>query len=207
MRNGKEVKYMETYIALFLLIMPGYLARIVSGHLCDNINTSDKFRLTMEALLYDAAIMPIVYSVLHFWTSEIDDAKLFFSNTGNVMVYGACAIAISVLVGVSWKWILSVYQRFINYIRKKSCDNEITIGKSIYDINFNDGEVHLVEVFKDEKLIGRGYISGMYFDNKEILLADAEDIFNELEENAGEKSYKHVYIDFGNGFTIKEINI
>ena len=197
---------METYIALFLLIMPGYLAKIVNGHLCDNINTSDKFRLTMEALLYDAAIMPVVYSLLHFWTADIENVKLFFSNMGNVMVYGACAIIVSVLVGGIWKWLLLRYQNIINFIRGRDNGNEITIGKSVYDINFNDGQVHLVEVYKDEKLMGRGYLSRMYFDNKEILLEDAEKIFHSLEE-FGDKIYKNVYVDFGNGLTIKEIDM
>ncbi len=196
---------METYIALFLLIMPGYLAKIVNGHLCDNIDTSDKFRLTMEAMLYDSAIMPIVYVLLHFWTSEIDNVKLFFSNMGNTMVYGTCAIIISILVGIAWKWLLLAYQLVVNFIRGDD-GNEITIGKSIYDINFNDGKVHLVEVYKEGNLICRGYLSKMYFDNKEILLEDAEEVFDEMEK-CGKKSYKNFYVDFDNALTVKEIDM
>lgn len=197
---------METYLALLLLIMPGYVAKTVNGHLCDNINTNDKFRLTMEALMYDAIIIPIVYGLLHLWTVDIDNVELFFSNMGNTMAYGVCAIGISVMVGILWGWLLPYYQKAVNCIRDRDGGNAITIGKSVYDIYFNDGEVHLVEVYKDEKLLGRGYIYQMYFDNKEILLEEAEEVFAGLQK-LGKKPYGNVYVDFGNNLTIKEINM
>lgn len=197
---------METYLALFLLIMPGYLAKIVNGHLCDNIDTNDKFKITMEALLYDAVIIPIVYFLLHFWTSDIDNIHLYFSNMGNTMVYGAVAIVISILTGIAWKWGLLKYQNFINWIRDREKDNIITIGKSVFNIRFNDGKVHLVEIYKNGDLIGSGYLSNMYFDNREIMLEDAKEVFDLLDKCNG-KEYKAIYLDIASGIMIKELNM
>lgn len=195
---------METYIALFLLIMPGYLAKIVNGHLCDNININDKFKLTMEALLYDAVIIPAVYVLIHLQTADIDNVPLFFSNMKNIMVYGAVAIAVSLASGVAWKWGALIYQGLINWLRGEG--NNITIGKSVFNISFNDGKVHLIEIYKNGDIIGRGYLSCMYFDNQEIVLEDAQEIFDLLDQYNG-KEYKKIYLDFANGILIKEIDM
>lgn len=201
---------METYLALLLLIMPGYVAKTINGHLCDNINTNDKFRLTMEALMYDAAIIPIVYLLLHFWTADIDNINIFFANMKNIMVYAGCAGIVSVVFGILWKWILVWYQQGINSLRgaekgEKPEANKITIGKSLFDISFNDGQAHLVEVYKDGNVIGRGYLSGMYYDNHEITLAVGKEEEGLTSMDESEKHYKFIYMDWKNGLVVKEL--
>ncbi|KHM52468.1 hypothetical protein SAMN02745671_01221 [Anaerovibrio lipolyticus DSM 3074] len=195
---------MDSYITLCLLIMPGYLARVINHHLCDSIVSNNKFDTIMESLLYDIVIIPLVYIIIRLLTPEIDDISSFFMNMNNVIIYGICSIVVSILLGWLSKYLIEIYQNIINRLRDN--DNKITIGKSIYNMNFNDGKVHLIEVYKDNTLLYKGILSNMYFDNKELLLEDANEEFK-LIEQYGQLVYKKTYINWESGIMIREVDI
>ena len=197
---------MENYIALLLFVMPGYLARLTYGHVEDRILEKDKFHIVMESLLYNMAIIPTVYVILLYMGSGIEDPYIFFSTPINIARYAVCAIITAMLAGITWKYLKPQYVKAINYIRKTSNQNAVNLDKSVFDIIFNDGDVHWVEIHRDGELLARGILGSMFAARGELHIVDAEDCISAyMDENGKPKHYEGTYIDYKNNLVIKEI--
>lgn len=87
--------------------------------------------------------------------------------------------------------------------------NEIDISHTIFDDIFNDGKRHFVEVYKDDKFIGRGELTMKVEKYKELYLEDGEEGYNKLlkARNVTALPYKGIYIDGKTGIVIKDINL
>lgn len=198
---------MENYIALLLIVMPGYLSRLIYRHISDEVPDKDKFKIIMESLLYDVIILPLVYLIIHYITPDIDQIKMFFTIPQYIGMYAICALFLSIVVSVSWKYLKPKYNHIVNYIRKARGLNEITLNQSVFTRAFNDGLTHWVEVYKDDKLITRGLILHFWDSNAELYVCDAEDCISPYLDIEGKvKQYKGVYVDYKHNIVIKEID-
>ena len=196
----------ENYIALLLFVMPGYLARLVYGHLEDGMFEKDKFRIIMESLLYNMAIIPTVYFALVCMGFNAESPNLFFSATLNIAVYAACAVMAAIVAGGAWKFLKPFYVKGINRLRRASDQNTIDLDKSVFDIAFNDGQIHWVEVHREGEMLARGIMGMMYASRGELYVTDEENCISVYTDEQGNpKRYKGTYIDYKNNLTIKEI--
>ena len=197
---------METYMALLLFVMPGYLARLVYGHVEDRILEKDKFHIIMESLLYNMLIIPAVYIALSCIGVSVENVQAFFLIPTNIAIYGVCSFVMAVLTGFAWKYLKPWYVRGINCVRKLSNQNAINLGKSVFDLTFNDGEVHWVEVYRDERLLTRGILQTMFAVRGELYVTDEKNISAYTDESNKIKRYKGTYIDYKNNLVVKEID-
>lgn len=197
---------MESYVALLLFVVPGYLARLVYGHVEDGVLEKDKFRIIMESLLYNMAIIPTVYLALLCAGRTMNPPYIFFSEPINIAMYAGFSVVVAVLAGVAWKYLKPWYVRGINRVRKISNQNAIDLDKSVFDLAFNDGKSHWVEVYKEDKVLARGLLGIMYASNGELYITDEEDCISPyLDENGKPKQYMGTYIDYKNNLLIREI--
>ena len=198
---------MESYVALLLFVMPGYLARLIYGHVEDGVLEKDKFRIVMESMLYNMAIIPTVYFMLLCTGRTLESPHTFFSVPDNVAVYAIYSTMAAIAAGIAWKHMKSRYVKGINRLRKLSNQNTIDIDKTVFDIVFHDGEVHWVEVYRDGELLTRGILGSMFTSHGELHIVDAEDYISAYtDENAKPKHYEGTYIDYKNNLVIKEIS-
>ena len=111
------------------------------------------------------------------------------------------------LAGITWKYLKPQYVKAINYIRKTSNQNTVNLDKSVFDIIFNDGDVHWVEIHRDGELLARGILGSMFAARGELHIVDAEDCISAyMDENGKPKHYEGTYIDYKNNLVIKEIS-
>jgi hypothetical protein len=198
---------MESYVALLLFVMPGYLARLVYGHVEDGVLEKDKFRIVMESMLYNMAIIPTVYFMLLCTGRKLESLYTFFSVPDNVAVYAICSTIGAIAAGIAWKRLKPWYVKGINRLRKSSNQNTIDIDKTVFDLAFNDGSTHWVEVYRDNKLLARGILGYMFTSHGELYVIDAEDYISAyMGENGKPKHYEGTYIDYKNNLVLKEIS-
>ncbi len=197
---------MENYVALLLFVMPGYLARLVYGHVEDGVFEKDKFRIIMESLLYNMAIIPMVYLALICLGINVESPHLFFSLPRNIASYAVCAVVAAIIAGVAWRYLKPFYVKGINRLRRASDQNTIDIDKSVFDLAFNDGQIHWVEVYREGEMLARGIMGMMYASRGELYITDEEDCISVYMDKLGNpKRYKGTYIDYKNNMVIKEI--
>ena len=197
---------MEGYMALLLFVMPGYLARLVYGHVEDRILEKDKFHIIMESLLYNIVIIPAVYIALLCIGVSTENVQAFFLIPTNIAIYGVCSFVMAILAGLAWKYLKPRYVKGINLVRKLSNQNSIELGKSVFDLTFNDGEVHWVEIYRDAELLARGILYRMFAARGELYVTDEKDISAYMDESNKIKRYKGTYIDYKNNLVVKEID-
>ncbi len=198
---------MENYIALLLFVMPGYLARLVYGHVEDGVLEKDKFRIIMESLLYNMAIIPTVYLALLCTGKKVESPYTFFSESINIAMYAGSSVVVAILSGVAWKYLKPWYVKGINRLRKSSNQNTIDIDKTVFDLVFNDGSTHWVEVYRDDKLLARGILGRMFISRGELYIVDEEDCISAYVDQQGKsKRYVGTYIDYKNNLIIKDIS-
>ncbi|MFC2499962.1 MAG: hypothetical protein ACFNUC_04345 [Selenomonas noxia] len=198
---------MESYVALLLFVMPGYLARLIYGHVEDGVLEKDKFRIVMESMLYNMAIIPIVYFMLLCTGRTLESPYTFFSVPDNVAVYAIYSTMAAIIAGIAWRYMKPWYVKGINRLRKSSNQNAIDIDKTVFDIAFNDGDVHWVEIHRDGEMLARGILGSMFTTHGELYIVDAEDCISAYtDENGKPKHYEGTYIDYKNNLVIKEIS-
>lgn len=199
---------MESYFALLLLVMPGYLARLINSHLTNEMKETDKFRIVMESMLYNVFILPAIYAILYCYNPMVENIQQFFTAPVNIGLYLACMLGVSILLGAAWSKLKPVYTWSINCIRRWRGKNDIAISKLLFDIKFDDGEIHFVEVYRDEKLLGRGILSNMYAENGELFLVNAENVIKtSFAQYESSPEYKGIYLDYKNNLIVKELAV
>lgn len=182
---------------IILLIAPGYISKKIYELLSDDIADKDNFQTIMESFVFSVFIIMPAYAM---------SALLGYDNYTDpkfIATYALTALVLSVVVAFAWRYIKPKFIGGIN----KARSNNITPGKATFDILFNDGEPHLVEVYNDNGLmITRGLIDHMYFDNKEFSLEDAEDCFTALNERGALQCIK-TYVSLDSLTTVREYAI
>lgn len=157
---------MEAQIAILLLIVPGYIARKIYKHTNDVRDDLSTFEETLYCLMYSGIISLLAIVILIGWFVPFDsilelsifDLKDIFTKLTFVALYMCVVLVLSILTGIGIYRLNAWYTYIINKIRGKD-KTSVVLNKSIFDTYFNDGKYqHYVDVYKDDKFIGRGRI-------------------------------------------------
>lgn len=206
---------MDNYIALLLLVVPGFISRKIYGYLVDLQPTKDNFEETTYSLIFSAFNILGIYIIFYFVSWYEGNVELLtkaniinsFNNPRIVAIYAVMAFLSSVLIAFIWKMLYPYYIKFINYFRKKSGQNELSMSDSVFYDSFNDGKMHWVEICKDGKVLARGVIVRMDKENGEYYLLDAEGNFQQVTDTEGKiRKYKGYYFDAKNNIFIREVD-
>lgn len=197
---------MENYIALLLLVVPGFIARKIYKQTTNIREDLSQFEETLYCLFYSLIIAIISLWICGAWYGDIKTIITLYNNLKFITSYAITASVLSILLGLFIKYLLYWYNKAINRLRHNK-DGEIAISHTIFDDVFNDGNHHFVEVYKDGKLLGRGEIKSSVEKYKEFYLEDGEMGYRKLSFALGisQIPYKGVYIDGKTGIVIKEI--
>ena len=219
---------MEDYIALLLLVVPGFIARKVYKQTNDVHETTDQFTETLYCLLNSMAIFIIIFArigILSFtdvWAKNLFDLKVLsetFETMSFVLEYSLAALIVSIILGLITGWLLDIYTKFINIIRRKKDMSDIAISHMVFDDIFNSPEYefidpygnrikHLVAIYKEDKLIARGNLEKSAGLGHEIYLTDCEAAFKKIEETfGGFPRFRGTYINGQTGILIKEYDV
>lgn len=206
---------MDNYIAILLLVVPGFISRKIYGNLVDLQPAKDNFEETTYSLIFSAFNILGIYIIFYLVSWYDGDLRFLtktnimnsFNNPRFVATYAIMALLSSLLIAFIWKMIHPGYIYFINYFRKKSRKNELSASDSVFHDSFNDDETHWVEICKDDKVLIRGVILRMDRENGEYYLLDAEENFQVFTNEEGKiKRYKGCYFDAKNNIIIREID-
>lgn len=209
---------MEAQIAILLLIVPGYIARKIYKHTNDVRDDLSTFEETLYCLMYSGIISLLAIVILIGWFVPFDsilelsifDLKDIFTKLTFVALYMCVVLVLSILTGIGIYRLNAWYTYIINKIRGKD-KTSVVLNKSIFDTYFNDGKYqHYVDVYKDDKFIGRGRIKNSVEKYKELGLEPCEAKLEALRKRFDEDEielYKNIYYDSKSGLLIKEYNV
>lgn len=211
---------MENYIALLFLIVPGFISRKIykqTHNIRDNLT---QFEKTMYCLLNSSIIIIVMLFILDSFSyistaSKVQDITALFNDIKFILFYGFSVSLVSIFIGLSTYRALRIYNWIINKIRDAD-DSKIEISTTIFDNCFNRQTLfqkkhninHLVEIYKNDKLIGRGELISSVEKYKEFQLKPCEESIETIIEAKGSKNlYSVIYIDGQTGLVIKEIDL
>ena len=200
---------MENYIALLLLIVPGFIARKIYKQTNNVREDLSQFEETLYCLATSLVIGIISLWVAGaYFTNDISTIKGLFGNITFIRNYALTCLLISIPVGFLIYASLRIYNKVINVARGNN-KGQVVLSTTVFDERFNDGNYHFVEVYKDDKLLGRGMLNDRIEKYKELYLIDSEKAYKELLQSYEVEKfpYKGIYIDGKSGIVIKEINL
>ncbi len=148
---------MEQYVAILLLVVPGFIAMTISETFNRQKKKRDTFEITVSSLIYSVFVILFVYIFLLVFTEvSISDSNIkeLFTSPRFVIKYATISILVSVYCGYMWNVIQPAYFFLINALRKMAGKNEIYNGTT-FEVIFDDGNPHLIKINqKDIEQIG-----------------------------------------------------
>ena len=145
---------METYIAILLLIVPGFISIIIFEKLYYPITKKFELELITRSLIFSVFVVLLNYITLILFNGlsiEENNISNLFSSVKFVILYGLVTITWSVYLGYIWGKLSFILNKITNYHKKlygKTLLNECCVFDSIFD----DGKMHLVKVEHDNKI-------------------------------------------------------
>lgn len=204
---------METYIALLLMIVPGFIAREVYDKLNNERNQTNKFEETIIALIFSVFVLGLNFLLLivvHIIiVRKLSDVRNLFSQFNSIsftLMYIGITIIFSIIVGFTWHLLSPILQTITDIIRKHEGKNEIIFAPSVWDLKFDDGNNHAICVIKDNKEIAKGFIGklGHSVNSKEMYL-EGTSYIDALPEYF--EDIKAMYVNIDSSFVIAEYNL
>lgn len=169
---------MENYIALLLLVVPGFIAKHVYGKINSQISTEDKFDNIITALIFSIFIMLLNYLVLNFFgiieSVTFLEITTLFGTVNFVLKYTLITLVTAVIVAFVWDNIEPLCMDLINKYRDEKKRNHVS-RDTVFSKSFNDNQSHLISVEKDDKELFRGLILHINSGTKEMYIQAVED--------------------------------
>jgi len=203
---------MEQYIAMLLIIMPGFVSHKIYERLNSDKRIENSFDKTVTALLYSTAIMVVNYNILNtkYKFTTLVDIRNMFNNLNFIKNYITITIISCFFVAVIWNIIHPrLTTRMVNIVRWIERKSPVGAKDYVWDYIFNDKNLHekAVMIEKNGNFIGRGYINCFSYD-KNILKEIYINRIAFLEQNSDQYSkFKGIYIDNENNLIIKEYDL
>lgn len=201
---------MQQYLAMILIIAPGFLVRTIHEDLTwDRVVKSD-FEKTIISLIYSIPIFAINFLILWCYKIKtINELIEKFNSVSFIFKYAILTIVSSlVFIGV-WSIIYpNIAFKIVNLIRDKRNLNIIDERPTAWDAFINDGQkFKAVRIVKSGKEIGKGFVSKWNFkdgNEKEICL-EKEKVFD-LFPNAFDE-VESTYYNFDKDLIISKYNL
>lgn len=200
---------MESYIALLLLIVPGFVARKIYKQTNNIREDLGQWEESLYCLFYSLVLAVVAMALTGaLQMNTIPQWEQLFASMAFCIKYAAVVGVGSVILGLLTHPLLTRYIWLINKIRRQQ-DGYIDISKTIFDECFSDGELHIVEVYKDGKFLARGGLIRYSEKYKEFYLEDVEEEYTDLLYQRGvpRLPYLGTYVDGQTGMSIKVIDL
>lgn len=205
--------FLETYIAILFMIIPGFITRGIYQRLNYNIREKTDFETTISALIYSVFVICITFFILIkanlFHLDKISTLKGHFEDPIFILEYAGLTLMVSIVLAFLWDYIYPCISRLENQYRRKRNRNEVLNGESLWDSVFNDGKEHIVSVEIDGIDKGKGTLIGMSTASEgkiEFRIRNQNEI-NFLENNGVELTLKATYFDLKNKIVVREYNL
>jgi hypothetical protein len=200
---------MEQYIALLLMILPGFAAHQIYERMNSGTKAEDTFDKTAISLLYSVGVLGMNYFFIWLlWgLTTISQIMNSFNRIGFILSYILITVASCLIVAVIWNFIYPRIPWVLNLVRRIEKKPDIGEQETVWDHIFRKTKYHAVSIERDGVEIVNGIISGFSFGhntNKEFyieqvgLIKKRPELFDEV---------KGVYIDCQNNLIIKEYDL
>lgn len=199
---------MGAYISLLLLIVPGFVARKIYKQTNNIREDLGQWEESLYCLFYSLLLAVVAMALTGALQADtIPQWEQLFTSMSFCIKYSAVVGIGSVILGLLTRPLLTVYNRIINKVRRQQ-DGYIDISQTIFDECFSDGEIHIVEVYKDGKFIARGGLIRHSEKYKEFFLEDIEEDYIKKMYDLGisQLPYLGTYVDGQTGISIKVID-
>jgi hypothetical protein len=208
---------MENYLAILLLIVPGYIARKIYKHTNDVRDDLSTFEETLYCLMFSGIISIVALTIMvisihgcyfDYSTLHVSDIQLYANNLGFIGKYVGLVLIVTTILGLSTYWLNIYYTYCVNMVRGTE-KAAVVLNQSIFDSYFNDGKYqHFVEVYKDGTLLCRGRLNSNVEKYKELGIEPCENGIKDMMVALKMKQprYKKIYYDGIRGILIKEFD-
>ena len=201
---------MENYIALLLLVAPGFVVTNMCNKLNENRVVSNKFEKTVDSLIASVCVMSLIYvylSMFHGAGADINYFRTKFGDLNFVADYICLSIA-SIFITISaWHGVLKrVYTWAINKIRISE-NKDGVFNEGVFQKVFSDGDIHVVLIEQDGKEIVKGFVKYVCEEDKKDIFIDKIELIRDTDEEKNFnflKRIKGVYYDFDTRTKITE---
>ena len=173
---------METYIAMLLFIVPGFISMFVYNRISNPERKKSDFMKTVSALIFNIFIFGETLLILQPFYPEINILGLTnnFKYANFAVFYILTTLVCGIVTAVLWDILSSnVVPLVVNKYRVETMNrNKILEKPSAFENIFNDGKNHLVCITKADREIGFGMLKKMNFgadQNFELSLCDIGD--------------------------------
>lgn len=142
---------LSSYIAIMLLIMPGFISHNIVTFLGSNVASQDKFGTTVISLSYSVFIMMIDYGIL--WLNGITPNVSMLNDPINVVIFTAITLFVSIVVRITWAAVIrrivcwGLNQIRCGWLQKSKMDDMTTMDAVFNCENFSP----IVKVIKGDK--------------------------------------------------------
>ena len=198
---------METYIAILLLVVPGFIAINIFEKLNYQKRRRDSFETTTKALIFSVFIIILNYLVFRFFDKSnmsAQNIRMLFTSTDFIIQYAIITILNSILVGYLWSIIGSVFYIIINKLRLLEGQTKIN-GFSVFESYYENNQEHLLRVEQGRKT-RVGFLEKFSFDDGKIseisLIRE-----HEAKEIVDKISLKEKFSYINGELTLTEYNI
>lgn len=202
---------MQQYIAILLLIVPGFIIRIIKDILVPGDRIKSDFEKTVLALIYGIPVFLVNYIVLvnKVKITTVSELIQKFNSLGFIVKFALLTLGVTMIMSLLISFIDSISMlKIINFIRVKFGEHEIARGQSVWNTFWAEGHPYkAVEIYKGDKLITRGFRYKWTTnpdEDKEVVL-EAGDIFDAHIDwfDVVDKTYYNINKDI----MIKEYNL
>jgi len=199
---------MESYFALLLLIVPGFIAQKIFKLLNQDKKYNSNLEETISSLIMSIFILGIdvILLISVYGINFISELKLYFNSFHFLLGYTILTITISIAFGLLWNILCPYFLSVINKIRGLSNKNTIKITKNVWDSVFDDGTNHAIYIEKDGKEYTKGFIKELSdFNNSRELFLEGEDLIDRNPELFS--NFKGTYINFDQNIKVCEYDL
>lgn len=199
---------MENYIAMLLVVAPGFIARNIYERLNSGEKEKSDFRRTVIALLHSIPIVVISLVVVVSLTEieTIPQLMKSMEEIRSMLKYTALMLMVTALYVTLLSIVHPKYTTMLaNFIRKYRGLSEVSQEDDAWNIMFNNNESQPVAIFKDGKQIACGLVKNWnHADNEEKeLILEGEWI----EEHLDEDDVTRTYYSLDKDILIKEYSL
>lgn len=202
---------MEEYIAILLLVAPGFLSKSLYDWINSGVKESSEFQRTIIAIVNSIPILGLNLLVIYRYTTieNIDQLLKNVKDIKMLLMYIFLTLVSTIIFTLIWSELhprLTI--KLVNKLRRGKGYSEIEEQRAVWDCMFNnDKENHAISISKNNVEVARGFVKSWSFpqnEEKEILLENKEIMDNNPECFEEEEC---IYYNLDKEILIKEYSL
>jgi len=146
---------MDTYIAILLMIVPGFLSRMIYKNLNTESKATSDFEKTVISLVFSVFIMVLVFMYFSIIgivdLADINTIISRFSSSKFIIFYVATSLVMSFYSTYFCSFLSPYLLKLLNFVRNKTGRKSLTGFTSIFG-SLADGKPHLIKIERNGKI-------------------------------------------------------